>query len=71
MAEDRGVAGGTAGEAPADVEAPDALDAHIDYECIAARSEADRAAGRLVPHGEVERQVEVWLRDLAAQRRTA
>lgn len=58
---------GAAGE---DVEA-DALDARIDYEAIAARSEANRRAGRLVRHDEVERQVEVWLRDLQAERRRA
>ena len=50
---------------------PDALDALIDYDGIAARSEADRWAGRLIPHDEVERQVVGWIHALQAQRRRA
>lgn len=51
--------------------AADALDAHIDYDGIAARSETDRLAGRLMPQDEVERQVEGWLRALEGERRSA
>lgn len=39
----------------------DPVDTGIDYDAIATRSEADRRAGRLVSHAEVERLVEEWL----------
>lgn len=49
----------------------DALDAEIDYEQLVERGEADRRAGRLVSHDEVERLVAEWFQERPAQRRRA
>jgi predicted transcriptional regulator len=60
-----------------DVSAPDApvvrdaLDELIDYKQIAAESEAERRAGHLIRHDEVERQVESWIAELNSTRRKA
>lgn len=49
----------------------EALDAEIDYEQLVAEGEADRAAGRLVSHTDVERLVAEWFPERPAQRRRA
>ena len=67
MDEDRVYTGAAADHEGAPADASDELDARIDYEGIAARSESDRRAGRLLSHQEVERQVEAWLSDLERQ----